>query len=73
MNTLTVSFFRHGETKSNIEGRCAGRTDILITENGRRKLKELRHIMRILWISQNRQLFVRSIWKNMILEVSVMN
>ena len=42
MNTLTVSFFRHGETKSNIEGRCAGRTDILITENGRRKLKELK-------------------------------
>ena len=42
MDTLTVSFFRHGETKSNIEGRCAGRTDILITENGRRKLKELK-------------------------------
>lgn len=42
MNTLKVSFFRHGETQSNVEGRCAGRTDLLITENGRNQLKELK-------------------------------
>lgn len=42
MNKMTVSFFRHGETQSNVEGRCAGRTDILITETGRQQLKNLK-------------------------------
>lgn len=42
MNNLIISFFRHGETQSNVSGRCAGRTDILVTEAGRKKLKELK-------------------------------
>ena len=42
MSKITIYFFRHGETISNVEGKCAGRTDIPVSEAGLEKLKEIK-------------------------------
>ena len=42
MGRITIYFFRHGETISNIEGKCAGRTDIPVSDEGLEKLKAIK-------------------------------
>lgn len=42
MSKITIFFFRHGETVSNVEGKCAGRTDIPVSEEGLARLKEIK-------------------------------
>ncbi|MDY4069646.1 MAG: histidine phosphatase family protein [Lachnospiraceae bacterium] len=42
MDKLKVCFVRHGETKSNILGNCCGRINLLLSDQGRDQLKELR-------------------------------
>ncbi len=42
MSMITIYFFRHGETISNVEGKCAGRTDIPVSDKGMEKLKEIK-------------------------------
>ncbi len=42
MGRITIYFFRHGETISNIEGKCVGRTDIPVSDEGLEKLKEIK-------------------------------
>ncbi len=43
MSEIKIIFFRHGETISNVEGKCAGRTDIPVSEEGLAKLKEIKN------------------------------
>lgn len=42
MSVLKVYFIRHGLTDRNQKGRCCGRTNALVSEEGREALKELR-------------------------------
>ncbi|MCR5099448.1 MAG: histidine phosphatase family protein [Lachnospiraceae bacterium] len=43
MSKITLYFYRHGETESNAQGLCAGRTDVPVSEEGLARLKDIRH------------------------------
>ncbi len=42
MSEITLYFYRHGETESNAQGKCAGRTDVPVSKAGMARLNELR-------------------------------
>ena len=42
MYNLKVTFIRHGETQSNVRGLISGRSDVLVSQEGWRLLKELK-------------------------------
>ena len=42
MSRITFFFYRHGETISNAQGLCAGRTDVPVSSEGLERLKDIK-------------------------------